>query len=362
MNDPSHLSSETSAAVLTGQGRGAVGVIRVWGPSALAVTSSLFRQRRGVLLAEGDLGRPRFGRFGDGDEVVALVLEGRPASVEIHGHGGTAAIASILGELEALSVVVYAKNIESTSFADQAEQDLARAETLRTAAILLDQQAGALEREIADLKRVGNGPAAASLAKDLLARAKVGMRLVSGWMVVLTGRPNVGKSRLLNAVAGFERAIVSPTAGTTRDLVATRAAVDGWPVELVDTAGLRADVAGLESLGIDLAREALAGADLVLVVLDRSEPLTAEDRRILDAYPDALRVANKSDLAAAWDEREVAAECVSAATGNGVDGLLSAISTRLVPSPPPRGSGVPFRPEHVAMIQQIANAAGRSIT
>ena len=75
--------------------------------------------------------------------------------------------------------------------------------------------------------------------RPCVAARSVGLRLVSGWRVVLAGRPNVGKSRLLNALAGYERAIVDPTPGTTRDVVTVRTALDGWPVELADTAGLR---------------------------------------------------------------------------------------------------------------------------
>ncbi len=94
---------------------------------------------------------------------------------------------------------------------------------------------------------------------------------------MVAGRPNVGKSRLLNALAGYERAIVDPTPGTTRDVVTVRTALDGWPVELADTAGLRDSDDAIESAGIALARARQADADLTLLVLDRSEPLTETD-------------------------------------------------------------------------------------
>ncbi len=353
MPDPPALAIPTRAAILTGQGRGAVGVVHVWGSSALAIASELFHPRRGLSLAGGATDRPRFGRFAAGDEVVALILDGQPPAVEIQGHGGTAAMAAILAILEARGVSIEPTPPESDSIAAQSEADLARADTLRVASILLDQRDGALDRELMILKGLAVERKGGPLAASLLERAAVGMKLLDGWKVVLTGRPNVGKSRLLNAIAGFERSIVSPTAGTTRDVVTARSAIDGWPVELADTAGIRPDSAGLESLGIELAREVILEADLVVVVLDRSESLTAEDLRVLAEYPAALRVANKGDLAAAWGEKEMDSQLVSAETGDGVDSLLTAISTRLVPRPPPIGSGVPFRPEHVVRVLEI---------
>ena len=109
----------------------------------------------------------------------------------------------------------------------------------------------------------------------------VGLRLIAGWRVVLAGRPNVGKSRLLNALTGYDRAIVDATPGTTRDVVTARTALDGWPVELADTAGLRPSDDPIEASGVALARARQGEADLVLVVLDRSEPLTDIDRAIV---------------------------------------------------------------------------------
>ena len=110
--------------------------------------------------------------------------------------------------------------------------------------------------------------------------------------MVIAGRPNVGKSRLFNALVGFARAIVDPTAGTTRDVVSHKAAFKGWPVELADTAGLRESFDPLESIGIERSRREQQQADLVVLVLDRSVPLQPIDRELIVANPAAIAIRN----------------------------------------------------------------------
>ena len=187
----------------------------------------------------------------------------------------------------------------------------------------------------------------------LIERATVGTRLVEGWRVVLAGRPNVGKSRLLNALAGYDRAIVAPTPGTTRDVVTATVALEGWPVELADTAGLRPTLDPIEAEGVAQARSRHREADLVVVILDRSVPLEGQDLVVLAGHRGGLVVANKSDLPTSWDESEQGALAVSAERGDGVDGLVRAIADRLVPDPPPAGSGVPFRAVHARRLRAI---------
>ncbi len=165
--------------------------------------------------------------------------------------------------------------------------DLALAPTTRTAEIFLDQFHGALRRETVELIHAIDHDSGLACAKldALIARAGVGLRLIAGWRVVIAGRPNVGKSRLLNTLAGFARAIVDSAPGTTRDAVAIRTSLGGWPVEIVDTAGLRPTTDPIEALGVHRAvREQLA-ADLVLLVLDRSAPLDAADVQLCRSEP-----------------------------------------------------------------------------
>jgi tRNA modification GTPase len=175
----------------------------------------------------------------------------------------------------------------------------------------------------------------------------------------LAGRPNVGKSSLLNALAGHDRAIVHPTAGTTRDAVTHATAIEGWPVELCDTAGLRDSENAIEQAGIELARERLADADLIILVRDQTEPWAAEDQAILDQWPKALVVHNKCDLAASRGARP-AGLSVSALCGSGIEQLLQTISDRLVPDPPPPGAAVPFTREQIDAITSLFDRFGRA--
>jgi tRNA modification GTPase len=176
----------------------------------------------------------------------------------------------------------------------------------------------------------------------------------------VAGAPNVGKSSLVNALAGYQRSIVAPTPGTTRDVVTVALAIDGWPVQFADTAGVRPADESLEAAGIRMAREAAADADLCLWVLDAStEPVWPE------AGVGTVRlVVNKIDLPPARDlDRAVGAVRVSAQTQEGLPELCAAISRWLVPEVPGAGAAVPFTGQlydGVAELQQRL-AAGETV-
>ena len=151
-----------------------------------------------------------------------------------------------------------------------------------------------------------NWPLAAELLDAVLAYRHVGTHLTTPWRVVLTGRTNVGKSSLINALAGFERAIVSHQPGTTRDVVTTVTAIDGWPVQLADTAGLRISDDELETAGVRLAVETVQSADLIIAVEDAAaanEPTDAQHDDLsqtiaqLQRTRPVIHVRNKIDLA-----------------------------------------------------------------
>ncbi len=184
----------------------------------------------------------------------------------------------------------------------------------------------------------------------------MGAHLTAPWRVVLAGRPNVGKSSLTNALVGYQRAIVHELPGTTRDAVTASTAVEGWPIELVDTAGLRPAGDPLEAAGMELARRQVQSADLVLAVFDRSGAWSAADTALLDEWPDALAVFNKSDLSAGPQQPDHPGMLVSAQSGEGLDSLITAIAARLVPASPPPGQAVPFLPWHVATLAEVRAA------
>ena len=352
-------------ALLTGEGFGAVAVVGVWGVGAVACVDSVFRPHRGLPLAKTEPGCPRVGRLGDGtgDEVVALIVPGHVPEVEVQCHGGPAAIETVVRTIIAAgadraSARGWVKHSSRSHTQAEATLDLPHAITIRAASLLLDQADGALDRALRLIvDSLDSDPSDALAAIDaLLATAPVGTRLVEGWRVVLAGRPNVGKSRLLNTLLGYDRAIVDPTPGTTRDVVAARAAFDGWPVELSDTAGLRATVDPIETEGVARARATQKAAELVLLVLDRSRPLDDDDHRLFAEHPTALIVANKSDLPLAWDGIGLV---VSAERGDGIDLLAAEIGRRLVPMPPPSGSALIFRQHHVRRLSLIATMIRR---
>jgi tRNA modification GTPase len=228
-----------------------------------------------------------------------------------------------------------------------------RAATPRTAVVAHAQYHGALVREIvALLQWPPSSPEVIQRLRRLLALAPVGRHLAEPFAVGVVGRPNVGKSSLINALLGFERSIVLDLPGTTRDVLTSETACGGWPIRLADTAGFRAGGEVLEQQGIARARDWLARADLVLLVLDGSQGLTAEDESLRAEFPAALRVITKCDLPPGWNPELVADGLrVSAQTKAGLADLLTALTRRLVPQAPTAKEGVPTSEAEVAQLE-----------
>ncbi len=299
------------------------------------------------------------------DEVVVAVKRAAPVPwVEIHGHGGREVVRFLVNLLVAqgLQACGWQEFVSLTTedpLAAQAAITLAEAPTTRTAAILLDQQAGAFRRALDAIRaslEAGDEEAARRGVGELARYAALGRHLTRPWRVVVAGAPNVGKSSLVNALAGFRRSVVAPTPGTTRDVVTTRLAIDGWPVELADTAGLRAGAGALEEEGIRLARATAAAADLCLWVLDAAAgpawpgPETGPVRLVV----------NKVDLPPAWDLAQAAGAIrLSAATGEGLADLCEALGNWLVPEAPPPGAAVPFTETLAGRVEEAAEKGAR---
>ena len=188
----------------------------------------------------------------------------------------------------------------------------------------------------------------------------MGRHLVEPWKVVVAGAPNVGKSSLVNALAGFQRAVVSEVAGTTRDVVSVQLAFDGWPVELTDTAGLR-EAEGLEAEGVERAKKAVDDADLILWVTDAADPEGTWPEPGECRMDDVIFVTNKIDLVSSWEPDEFSRKhrgvAVSATAGTGIPELIAEIVRRLIPDlPPPPGAAVPYTSWLADVVDSANNA------
>lgn len=350
------------AALLTPPGRGAVATIAYRGPVALIDGAGSFRAANGKPLAQQALNRTIFGCWGPppGEEIV--VCRTSSDSLEIHCHGGHAASEAILADLgqlecERLDPWEFLERGDGR-FERQAAEAFAHAATPRTAAIIARQTAGALREALDEL-------ASDSLSREqrreriesLLKWSELGTHLIEPWDVVLFGRPNVGKSSLMNALVGFERAIVLDAPGTTRDLVTAEIALDGWPIRLTDTAGQRSDADELESAGIERAQAGLERADLRLYVLDCTvEPSTEEYAQIPRGEADII-IANKVDLVdPEAGSIPPGAIAVSAKTGAGLPTLIDAIVKRLVPRLPGPDDAVPVMREQITLLRSAREA------
>jgi tRNA modification GTPase len=363
--------SRPTAARITAAGRSAIASISVDGHGAVQCVEPLFRRRRPMTLSPVAERRILFGKWLDADsdlaEEVVVCVHG-PTRVEIHCHGGDAAATRILQSLgragcRLLSSRQWLAANDADLLTREAQWALTQAVTTRVAAILLDQSRGALHRQIT---RLLQGLADAETDKvrcsleTLRERSAVGCHLVRGWHVVLVGRPNVGKSSLINALLGYQRAIVFDRAGTTRDVVTAGTAIDGWPARFSDTAGIARDAEAVEAAAVELAWQQVAGADLVVFVSDASGAWTKQDDRIWRRVGNrGLVVHNKSDLVAETPGERPQGMLVSASQGQGLRELVAAISRRLVPDPPAPGSPVPFNRRQADCVDEAIAALDR---
>jgi len=357
----------TRVAVLTPAGTGAIATLAVVGAGAWHAVKANVRPASAKPLPDAPpLHRVWFGRLGEGagDEVFVVVKQLDPLWVEVHCHGGRHVVRWVVEKFTHAGCVevTWQELVKPTphggwALDPRALDVLTRAPTTRPASILLDQCrgafVGAVKAALASLDDPDTA-AATTILSHLVRYASVGRHLVNPWVVAVVGPPNVGKSSLVNALAGYQRAVVSDVPGTTRDVVRTLVALDGWPVEFVDTAGLREPGEELEAAGIERTRRVLQAADLALWVRDATDPSILRPDFPPPTFGTML-VANKIDIADAVTA-DIETYPVSALTGTGIIELVESIAGRLVPEAPPPGSAVPYTPVLVEQVEQAASA------
>jgi len=370
----------TRVCLLTPSGRGAVAVVAVAGKQAAAAAGRYFRAANGGALAAQPLARIVYGHWASADGEDLVVCRKTDEQLEIHCHGGSQSSTQIVADLiaagcELIQADQWLTDQHECQLTAAAHRALAQVTTFRTATILLNQYHGALRLELEGIETelvAGKTTEPQSRLEQLLRYASLGQHLTEPWRVVIAGQPNVGKSSLINALVGYERAIVFDQPGTTRDVVSAITAIEGWPVELSDTAGLRtmdAGVGAVETAGITLARQRLAAADLVVWVLDAVVAAEADCKPWQLAQQQAqtvgvtldcqltLLVINKIDLVNLATAEALAQVGTCAVSGAGLQALLAAIAERLVPVVPPPQAAVPFAVEQVAALQAALDAA-----
>ncbi len=375
------MAEDTIAAVATALGEGSIAVIRVSGPDAVSVVGTLFRSRSDLSTVEshtvhyGNIADPVDGRVLD--EVLVTVMRG-PRSytaedvVEVSTHGGVVAVKSVL-ELILRSGARMAEPGEFTKRAflngridlSQAEAviDLIRAKSERAYQLARKQSEGSLSEQIHPLREQlisllahvevnidypehdvaemtageirGTCHEILIQVNRLISTADAGKILREGVVTAIVGRPNAGKSSLLNALARDNRAIVTDIPGTTRDIVEETVSLGGIPLRLLDTAGIRETSDVVERIGVERSRNALNEADLILLVINHHEALHEDELALLDQLQkrQTIVVVNKIDLPAAADMSEVVRAYgedrvvyLSAKEGTGLDALEQAVS------------------------------------
>ena len=193
---------------------------------------------------------------------------------------------------------------------------------------------------------------------------RVGRLIRSGIKLALIGRPNVGKSSLFNALLGKERAIVTPLPGTTRDTLNDSFSINGIPVELIDTAGIRETEDLIEKIGVERTKSAISDADFVIAVVEANSSLPPDERELLSQFPIGLFVVNKSDLgvhlsqeASQFLANKASAISVSALTGEGIEDLTQFIYQQLVSeSQPSNESAIITNERHFQALEQALNS------
>lgn len=383
--------SHVIAAVSTGNQISAIGILRLSGDGCAEVGGKVFTLNGGLPLQEAPNRKLMLGTLHDKqgrtiDSCMAVYTRGPHSytgedTVEFHCHGSPAVLAAGLEALY-LAGAKPAKRGEFTKRAfmngqlalTQAEAviDLIEAETADAAANAAGQVGGVLQKKLSpiynsltdlcshfhavldypdeDIEDFGLASYEGELKQDakqlytLLQTYNQGRILKQGVSAAIVGKPNVGKSSLLNALAGYERVIVTEVAGTTRDTVEETVMLGSTRLRLIDTAGIRETADQIEAMGVERSKQAVENADLVIFVCDGSQPLTEDDRKVIDVCLDAqnsIALINKADLGAAVQPSDLPFMTiirVCAKTGEGLEQLADVVDEMFAGSTPCDGS------------------------
>jgi tRNA modification GTPase len=370
-------SQDTIVAISTPPGRGGIGIVRLSGPNARAIAEPLLKLRHPLAPAQA-----RFAEILDdtgqtldqavvtwfqkphsytSEDIVEIAAHGSPVILDLLVRQCLSAGARLAEPGEFTQRAFLAGRLDLTQA--EAVNDLIDATTLHQARIAAQQLRGSLSRQITPIKQqlttlIATLEAGIDFAEDdidtlpatdikrqihsiqspltaLEQTFSYGRIVRSGFTLAIVGRPNAGKSSLFNRLVERDRAIVTPTPGTTRDLVTEHVALDGIPVQLIDTAGLRHSTDEAESIGIAKSREAMAEADIVLLILDATIPTHPEDETTITSLQNRpyLLVLNKIDLNPTANILHPALK-TSAITGSGIPALRQAILSLLTKQAP----------------------------
>lgn len=377
------MMNKTITAIATAPGEAGIGIIRISGPDSFEILKTVFRYPSGTLLETAEPRRMLYGWIYDGDELLdeaMVVYMKAPYTytgedvVEIQCHGSPVTLRQILSlvirkgaslaergeftrraflngridlsEAEAVIDVIQAKSRAGsrTAVAQLSGRLSGRIRTIRKKmADLTAEIAAEIEYPEEDLEEMTYSEILSAIddiyseVKSLADTASAGKIMKDGCRIALAGRPNVGKSSLMNHLLREDRAIVTDIPGTTRDTIEEYADLDGIPVRITDTAGIRESKDKIEMIGVEKSREAIENSDIVVFLLDSSEEMMEEDRKIfpLLAGRQCIVVLNKSDLTPVLTAGEVLKETglpadtpqvvLSAETGSGIRELTEEI-------------------------------------
>lgn len=409
-------TTDTIAAIATPLGESGIGVIRISGSKAYDVGDAIFQSKSSLPLAQRRDRSIQYGLIVDDDgkavdEVILLIMKG-PRSytaedvLEIQCHGGRQSLSEILGlvlrhgarlanpgeftqrafvngridlaQAEAVMDVIQAKSAQGlTSAVSQLEGRLSRVvgdmrlhltDFITRLEVTVDYPEEDLEEiEVPDI--AGAIREMEKRLDDMLAESKSGRMMRDGVMAAIAGTPNAGKSSLLNRFLETERAIVTDVPGTTRDVIEEWITIQGVPICLVDTAGIRSTDDTVEQIGVRRAKEYMERADIILVVVDQSRPLQEEDRQILETARgrQALIVLNKEDLQPAFETEELQSYglpllSISASTGAGMGELKDAmLSLALKQGLTAAQSALLANTRHIELVRQSREALQRAL-